>query len=169
MRRTLTLLATLALLWTIFAQINHALAAWRIYLFGGALFVAYSALTQPLRPGFAATILGGMICDANSPVTFGTHILLFAAAHLALFQIHERVPRDDNLSAIVVVLLTNLALFLVFSFLQIHHSPVPAAMWPRLITDLVCSQVFLVLVTPWFFALQARALVLTRADRPHFA
>ena len=51
-----------------------------------------------------------------------------------------------------------LALFLAFSFTQIHDSPAPATVWPRLIADLVCSQLFLVLVTPWFFALQAGAL-----------
>ncbi len=37
-------------------------------------------------------------------------------------------------------------------------SPSPAAAWPRLIADLVCSQVFLALIAPWFFALQHRAL-----------
>jgi rod shape-determining protein MreD len=110
-------------------------------------------------------MLGGLICDANAPVVFGTHMLLFAAAHVTLFHLRDRVPRDDNVSAIVVVLLTNLALFLVFSFTQIHDSPAPAAVWPRLIADLVCSQLFLVIVTPWFFALQAGALALARIPR----
>jgi hypothetical protein len=169
MRRTLILFATLLILWTVLAQLNHALTAWRIYLFAGALFVAFTALTQPPRAGFAATMLGGLICDANTPVPFGTHTLLFAAAHLTLFYVRERVPRDDNIAAITVVLLTNLALFLVFSFLQIHRSPAPAAVWPRLIVDLMCSQIFLVLITPWFFALQARALIAGRVDRSSFA
>jgi hypothetical protein len=169
MRRTLTLFVTLLILWTVLAQINHALTAWRIYLFAGALFVAFAALTQSPRAGFVATLLGGLVCDANAPVPFGTHTLLFAAAHLTLFYVRERVPRDDNIAAITVVLLTNLALFLVFSFLQIHRSPAPAAVWPRLIVDLLCSQIFLVVITPWFFALQARALILARVDRRSFA
>lgn len=169
MRRVLALFACLIVLWTVFAQLNHALGAWRVYLWGGALFVAYAALTQPLRPGFAASLLGGLVCDANAPVAFGTHTLLFAAAHAALFHVRERVPRDDNLAAITVVLLANLALFLVFSFLQIHNSPAPGAVWPRLIADLLCSQCVLGLVTPWFFALQARALALARAGREEFA
>lgn len=165
MRRTLLLFATLVVLWTMIAQLNHELAGLRVYLFAGALFVAYSALTQPRRAGLIATLLGGILCDANSAVVFGTHTLLFAAAHITVFQVRDRVPRDDNISAIIVVLLTNLALFLVFSFTQIHRSPAPAAMWPRLIADLVCSQLFLVLVTPWFFALQARTLALGRVLR----
>jgi rod shape-determining protein MreD len=165
MRRILVLSATLLLLWTIVMLVNDALAEKRIYLFVGGLFVAFSALTQPQRAGLTITIIGGLICDANAPVTFGTHMLLFAAAHLTLFHVRDRVPRDDNITAIVVVLLTNLALFLVFSFGQIHDSPAPAAIWPRLIADLLCSQVFLVLVTPWFFALQAGALALAQVPR----
>lgn len=165
MRRTLVLLGSLFLLWTIVAQLNDALSNVRVYVFAGALFVAFAALTQPKRAGLAAVMLGGLICDANAPVIFGTHMLLFATAHLTLFHIRDRVPRHDNVSATVVVLLTNLGLFLVFSFTQIHDSPIPAAVWPRLIADLVCSQLFLVLVTPWFFALQAGALALARVPR----
>jgi rod shape-determining protein MreD len=165
MRRTLTLFATLIILWTIVAQVNHALAENRVYLFAGGLFVAFAALTQPRRAGLVASVLGGLVCDANTPVIFGTHVLLFAAAHATLFRVRDRVPRDDNISAIIVVLLTNLALFLVFSFTQIHASPAPAAIWPRLISDLLCSQIFLALITPWFFALQVRSLALARVPR----
>ena len=165
MRRTLVLFVSLILLWALTSQINDALAAVRIYLFVGGLFVAFAALTQPKREGLAASMLGGLICDANSPVTFGTHMLLFAAALLTLHHVRDRIPRDDNVATIVVVLLTNLALFLVFSFGQIHDSPVPTAVWPRLIADLAGSQIFLVLITPWFFALQAGMLALARVPR----
>lgn len=160
-RRFLTLCFTLLLLWALVAQLNDALSSLRVYLFPAALFVAYSALTQPLRSGLFASCVGGLLCDANAPVAFGSHLLLFAVAHVILHHLRDRVPRDDNIAAIIVALLTNLALFLVFSIAQIHRSPAPAAVWPRLIVDLLCSQVFLVLVTPWFFALQARALELS--------
>ena len=168
MRRTLVLLASSLLLWTLVTQLNDALAGARVYLFTGALFVAFAALTQPHGAGLAATILGGLVCDAHAPVPFGLHALLFAGAHLALFRVRDRVPRGDNISAIVVVLLANLVLFLLFSFTQIHASPAPAVIWPRLVADLVCSQVFLALVTPWFFALQAGALTLARVGRHDF-
>lgn len=165
MRRTAILFATALLLWTVVSQVNHALASLRVYVFAGGLYVAFAALTQPRRSGLAASLLAGLVCDATTPVAFGTHLLLFAAAHLTVFHIRDRVPRNDNIGAVTVVLLTNLALFLVFSFGQIHDSPAPAAVWPRLIADLVCSQVFLVLITPWFFALQSCALALARLPR----
>lgn len=162
MRRFLTLSLTLLLLWALVAQVNDFLAGYRVYLFAGGLFVAFAALTQPLRAGIFASCVGGLICDANAPVTFGVHLLLFAIAHATLFHARERVPREDNIAVIIVTLLTNLALFVVFSFGQIQDAPAPAALGPRLLADLVCSQLFLVLVTPWFFALQNRSLELSQ-------
>ena len=38
-----------------------------------------------------------------------------------------------------------------------------ATAWPRMLSDLVWSQVALALFAPWFFALQARTLELARA------
>ncbi len=166
MRRTLVLAAALVVLWSVVSQANHLLTPLRVYLFTGGLFVAYAALTQPLRPGLAASILGGLVCDAQAPAgLFGAHTLLFAAAHLGIFQVRDRIPRDDTASRVVVALLANFALFLLLSFGQIRHSPAPAAAWPRLLADLLCSQVFLALISPWFFALQSRALVLTGVNR----
>ncbi len=169
MRRALTLFGSLLILWMIVAQLNHVLTGWRAFLFVGGLFVTFAALTQPLAAGFAASLLGGLVCDANSPAVFGTHTLLFAAAHLIVFHVRDRVPRDDTISRVVVALLTNLCLFLALSFTQIRHAPVPGAIWPRLLADLAFSQVFLALVAPWFFALQARALLLTGATRENLA
>jgi rod shape-determining protein MreD len=158
MRRIFALSLTSLILWAVLAQVNHALTDFRVYLFAGALFVSFTALTQTLRSGLTASIIGGLICDANSPVPFGTHVLLFTLAHVTVFHIRDRVPRDDNVAAVVLALFTNFALFLVFSFTQIHISPYPAAIWPRLLMDLLCSQILVAVITPWFFALQARAL-----------
>lgn len=165
MRASLITALTLVLLWTLIAQANHALSGMRVYLFAGALFVVFAALKLPLRGGMFATLIGGLVCDANSPVTFGTHMLLFVTAHAVLFHLRDRFPRDDTLARILIALLTNLAVFLIFSFIQIARSPAPAAVWPRLIADLICSQVVIALITPWFLALQHQALVLTRATR----
>ena len=161
MRRSLVLFATLVLLWAIVAELNHALSGWHVFVFAGGLFVGFAALSQPLRTGLAATLLAALVCDANSPVSFGTHVILFAAAHLTVFRLRDRVPREDNIAATLLVLFTNFALFLALSFTQIHASPAPGAVWPRLFADLVASQVFVVATTPWFFALQGRALALT--------
>jgi hypothetical protein len=170
MRRALVIAGAQLLLWTIVSQANHSLTGLHLYVFVGGLYVAYAALTQPIGPGLAGSIIGGLFCDATSPASlFGTHTLLFAAAHLGVFHVRDRIPRDETASRVVVALLTNLALFLVFSFSQVHRSPAPADVWPRLLVDLAASQVVLTLLAPWFFALQARALVICRVDRESLA
>ena len=165
MRRPLVTFLTLLVLWVVVAQVNHILASVHVYLFVGGLFVTYAALQLPSRDGLAAVLLAGLLCDANVPAPFGLQTLLFASAYAVISNLRDHVPRDETVARVIVALLANLAMFLVFSFALIGRGPAPAAVWPRLIFDLVCSQVFLVLVAPWFFALQARTLVLARVER----
>ena len=165
MRHIAAIFLSLVLLWAIVAEANHGLTGLRIYLFVGGLFVTYSALVLPWRAGLAVTLLGGLLNDANAPVAFGTHLVLFAAAFAIVSHLRDRLPRDDTIARIIVALLANLGLFLLLSFTQIGSSPAPGAAWPRLFADLACSQVFLALIAPWFFALQRRALLLARAER----
>src|SRR4051812_24866377 len=106
MRRILVLCLTPLLLWTIVAQLNHALSSFagmRVYLFVGSLYLTFAALTQPLQPGLASVVFGGMISDANSPTdVFGSHTLLFLAAYFVVYNLRDRIPRDDTTGRIVV-------------------------------------------------------------------
>jgi rod shape-determining protein MreD len=163
LRPLVTFLATFVL-WTLVAQVNHALAPTHVYLAVGGLGVAVAALVLPLRAGLIASFLNGLVYDAAAPVAFGTHALLFALAHAILFNLRDRLPRDDTTGQVVIALIANLGVFLAFSFIQITRSPAPAAAWPRLIADLVASQLFLAFIAPWFFALHRRALALARAE-----
>ncbi len=165
MRRTLVTFLTLLILWVIVAQVNHALSGAHVYLFVGGLFITYAALQEPIRAGLAAVLLAGLLCDSNTPVPLGVHTLLFAAAWAIVFNIRDHLPKDETIARILVALLVNLALFLVISFALVGRGPAPGTVWPRLICDLVCSQVFLAIVAPWFFALQARTLILARIER----
>ena len=162
MRRAFVIFITLLLLCAVLAELNHALTPWHVYLWIGGLFVTFSALTLALRPGIAASVCIGMILDASASIPFGTHALLFAAAHVVIFNIRDRVPRDETVARVVIALLANLALFLVLSFFLIARLPVPAAAWPRLIVDLLCSQLLIAAIGPWFFALQTGALEISR-------
>lgn len=158
MRRALVLFATTFLLWIIVSQLNHWLAPERIYLWIGGLVVTHAALFLPLRSGMAGSLLAGLLWDSATPVPFGTHALLFATAHALVFHLRDRVPRDETTAQVIVALFANLGLLLVFSFVLVQRGPAAAAVWPRAVFDLVCSQVFLALVAPWFFAFQARLL-----------
>lgn len=162
MRRALVIFLTLVLLWAALAELNHLASPRHVYFWIGGLFVTYSALVLSLRPGLLATLSAGLLCDASSPIPFGTHALLFAAAHAIIFNIRDRVPRDETAGRIIIALLANLSLFIVFSFFLISRLPLLASTWPRMIVDLICSQILIVLIAPWFFALQSAALELAR-------
>ncbi len=169
MRRTFTLFACHLILWTLVTQLNHELTSSHVYLFIGSLFITFAALTQPFASGLWATILIGLVFDANTPVAFGTHMILFATTHVLLGRLRDRVARDDIVGHMITVVLANLGLFLVFSFTQFVRLPSAAALWPRVLMDLICSQLFLALIAPWYFALQRRALVLARIEQERFA
>jgi rod shape-determining protein MreD len=162
MRRAFVIFATLILLWAVVLELNHALSPWHVYVWIGGLFVTYAALALPLRTGVFASLLGGMLCDASAPIPFGTHALLFAATHVVIFNIRDRVPRDETAARVIVTLLANFALSLVFSLFLISRLPSLANAWPRMLWDLICSQLLIVLIAPWFFALQAAALEIAR-------
>jgi len=164
MRQTLALFLSLLLLHALAGQVNHALTPLHIHLFAGGLFVTYAAFMLPLGPGMAVSLFGGAICDAAAPVPFGAHALLFAAAHALLFQLRARVPRDEPRIQLWAALAANLAFYLVLSYVTLARSPVRAQVLPRLASDLFWSEIVLAIVAPWFFALQARALQIARAE-----
>lgn len=163
-RRVFVLFLTQILLRFLLVQANHSLAAWHMHLFLGAAFLLHATLTFSFGEGLLLAFLAGFLYDAGAPVAFGTHAFLFAFGHVLLFRLRDRLPREETLGRVVVALFLNLALFLVFSFLQVSASGLGGALWPRLIFDLVWSQLALALIMPWFEALQERSLVLTRAQ-----
>ena len=164
--RALAIFLTQLLLGSLVGLANYSLAGAHLYLFAGGLLVAYAALALPWGAGLAVSFLAGAVADAAVPVPFGTQALLFAAAHTLLFHLRDRLPRDDTTSRLILALLANLGLFLALSALFVGRTPRPAEAWLRLLPDLVASQVFVAFVAPWFFALQERAVALTRPVSP---
>lgn len=162
MRRAAITFATMVLLWAVVGEINHALSSWHVYVWAGGLFILYPALALPLRDGMIATVLGGLLCDSTSGTPFGTCTLLLAGAHAVIFNLRDRVPRDETAGRVVIALFANLALILIFSFIQVTRLPNGGAVWPRIVCDLICSQLFIALITPWFVALQVRVLEVAR-------
>ncbi len=163
-RRWLIPFAAMLLLWSLVGQINHYLAPYGVSLFVGGLLVTFAALRLSLRPGLIATALAGLAVDAVEPVTFGTHLILFAGLHVVLYHLRSRFPREETILAVVTALLANLALFLAVSFVALGGHPAANSAWIRLFCDLGCSQVFVTAVAPWFFALQVHALAFAGVD-----
>ena len=139
-------------------QVNHSTAPTSVSLWMGGLAVTFASLRLGYREGLISVLLLGGLQDALAPVFFGLHVLLFATAHAIIFYIRNRFPREETVIGVLVALLANLGLFLVFSFTKIGASPAPGIVWGRLLVDLGFSQVALAAITPWFLALQERAV-----------
>jgi rod shape-determining protein MreD len=163
MRVALVLFLTLYLLRALVAEANTALSGLHVWLFAGGLFVVYSALMVPFRQGFAASVLGGLLCDSLTPVPFGTHAALFGAAHAAVYNLRERLQREETAVRVVIVVALNAAFFVVITLARVRHVPAVASVWPRLLSDFGWSEAAVALAAPWFFALQMRSLELARA------
>ena len=169
MRGTVALFLTLYLLRALVAEVNNSLSCLHIWLFAGGLFVAYSALMMPFRPGFVATLLAGLLCDSVTPAPYGTHAFLFSAAHIIVFNLRERMQRDDTAVRVIAALLINAGLFLALTFVRIRVAHGGAAAWPRMLSDLAWSEVAIAVAAPWFFALQLRTLEIARANLSRLA
>ncbi len=165
--RLLLAFLPLALLTLLVSQLNHICAPSHVYFFVGGLLVVFAALRLDFGVGFAAVFLAGLFVDAGEPLLrvgahsfFGVHAFLFASAQVLIFSLRGRLPREEMLVSVMFALLANVGIFLVFSLLYSGRSPNPIGVWPRLLADLVCSQVLIGLIAPWFFALQTRAFSL---------
>ena len=167
MLRLLLAFLPLALLNLLVAQLNHIFAPWHVYFFAGGLLVVFAALRLDFRTGFAAVFLAGLFLDSAEPLLrfghhefFGVHAFLFAAAQVLIYSMRGRLPREETVISVMFALLVNLGIFVVFSLLYTGRLPAPFSVWSRLLIDLICSQILIALIAPWFFALQARVFLL---------
>jgi len=159
-RATFILFACCVLLWTCVGQINHYLTPVHMSVFVGGLLVAFSALRVGFREGWWCSILIGLFVDSSAAVYFGFHALIFAIVHVIIYNFRGRFPREETFFGVIVAIFTNLALFIVISAGLIHRSPTPLDTLPRLLVDLLASEILVFVAGPWFFSLQERSLEL---------
>ena len=163
-RTTLIIFACCVVFRFLVSQLNHYLAPTHLSVFAGGLLVTFSALRLDFRAGCWSALLIGLLIDASAPVAFGFHGLLFVSAHVGVYNLRGRFPREETAFGVVVALIANLALFLVITAALLHRSPDPLDMLPRFFADLLVSELLILLVAPWFFALQERSLELSGAS-----
>ncbi len=157
-RTTFIVFACSVVLWVCYSQLNHYLAPLHVTVFAGGLLVTFPALRLSFREGWWVAVLIGLLIDASAPVSFGFHALLFAVAHGVIFNLRGRFPREETTFGLVVAQLANLALFLTITVALLHRSPEPLAQLPRLLLELLISEIFVAVSAPWFFALQEKSL-----------
>lgn len=141
-------------------ELNHYLATLGLSLTLAGLALPLTALRLSTLPGLLAVVLTGLAIDSLNDTAFGSTAVLFATCHLVLRAIRHRLARDSVPTHLAIALLANLALFFaqpLFSGSDLPHAS-PTVL--RVVVDLLFSQVVLIALAWWFFALQERALVL---------
>jgi len=93
-------------------------------------------------------------------VPFGTSLVLLGLIHATLLYGRRQFPREGSVFGIVVAQFANLFLFIALSFLLVGGNPRPADAWLRIFADLIASQLAILVLAPWFLALQSRAMEL---------
>jgi hypothetical protein len=172
-RRWLIVFASTLLLWSLVGQLNHCLAPYSVFISAGGLMVTFAALRLNLRNGLTATILIALAVDSVEPVPavghhllYGPHLLLFTTAHVFIFHLRTRFPREEVLFALGTALVANLGMFLGLFFIYVELAAPSASGTAalRMLADLGWSQLFILVTAPWFFSLQQRALELCNFD-----
>ncbi|MFH1497193.1 MAG: hypothetical protein ABII82_05135 [Verrucomicrobiota bacterium] len=151
----------LALLVRVF---NHHLAPLHLSLNVGGLLITLAALRLHPKAALASAFTIGLGLDAVSPVPFGQNALLLLTACCLVIGVRHRIPREELPVGIAVAVVINLFLLIARTLAFADAWPDPAAGWLRVFSDLVASQVFVVLIAPWFFSLQRHSLVWLGAD-----
>lgn len=168
-RWLIVLLANL-LLWSLVGTVNHHLSRFSflwleycsVHLYVGGMLVVYSALRLNPKHGWIGISLTGLIIDSLEPIPFGTSTILLGIAYATLLYGRRRFPREGSIFAVVVALFANLFLIIALSFLIIGANPNPGHAWLRIFVDLITSQLVILIITPWFLALQNQAMQLAR-------
>jgi rod shape-determining protein MreD len=146
------------ILWAIVAQLDHYLSAWDVSVFAGGLCVSFAALRLSPREGYRALLLTGLWFDAAAPVPFGLHALLFLFAHAVIHSFRTRLAREDTLVGLLVAAIANLGLIVALTAGLLHRNPALWELWPRLSVDSLISFCAVILLGPWYFAMQEQLL-----------
>lgn len=161
-RRTLVVFCCGLILFILSRQLNHSLAGFGLSVWIGGLLVTFPSLRLAPQQGFNACFALGLLVDAFSPFPFGLNAFLFGVSQLIIVRIRNRLASEELIIATVVALITNLALFLILSFVllgRVQGAPVSGL---RLLSDLLLSQVIIGISAGWFFAFQESTLQLAR-------
>jgi hypothetical protein len=140
-------------------QLNHYLAHAPVSVFLAGLCLPVAGLRLRFRPGLIAMFLSGLVLDAARPVPFGSSALLLGTLFTCWHSVRSRLPRDGVAPPLIGALVANLGLFLVQPLL-LGAPLATGATASRILVDLLFSQLAVVLLGTWFFALQEQALLL---------
>ena len=141
-------------LWFLMGELNHWVAPWQISFYLAGLFLTFGFIRLPLQQGLLHTSAIALWLDASSPHPLGLGLFLFLFLHLTIYSMRYRFPSDETSWNVFIAFLVNLIAFLTLSLWHAGGHPSHSLYWLRCLSDLLASQILLILLAPWFFALQ---------------
>jgi len=157
LRWVMVLVANLCLI-VLSAEVNHYLAPLALHVYPGGVLLVFGILHLRLRQGLMANGITALVLDAINPLTFGYTFLLMVTCHVVLYSVRGQFARDSVKSNFLVALGLNLVLIIAFGIAASGGVPDASAFWGKIITDSTISVAVILLVLPWFLALQKAAL-----------
>ncbi len=151
------------LLWAMTQQLNHSLGEWHLHVFISGLIITFPSLRLEHAHAWKCILFIGLLSDAAAPVPFGAHAFLFLLSHAILHKLRQRFPEHDVIFSLSCALAVNAGLMLALTLGLGHRAPTAVSLWTPMLVNLALSSAVIVIITPWTFALQLRALELAGA------
>lgn len=164
MRTFLVSTAIATLLWSLCQQLNHSLGEWHLHVFISGLLITFPSLRLEHSTAWKSILFLGLLSDATAPVPFGTHAFLFLLSHAILHKLRQRFPEHDMIFSLTCALAVNTGLMLALTLGLGHRAPSASSLWSPVLINSLLSSAVIVLIAPWTFALQLRALELAGAS-----
>lgn len=130
-------------------QVNAILSAWSIYLVLDSFYLLFAGLYLRGAAGFITITVTAMAVEATLPFPSGIHLIIYIFSFLLLNQTRARSSRESPYQVMGLAFFINLTIFLFFTVSSGTLSLPSPALWLRLFSDLLLSQiVVIILVIP---------------------
>ncbi|OHE73496.1 MAG: hypothetical protein A2007_03865 [Verrucomicrobia bacterium GWC2_42_7] len=136
-------------------MVNDAFAPLSIHLSVIGLLAIFPALYLPLGQGFLCVILIGLFWDTPLPYSALPFLLL---DFTIIAFIKHRIRRQDYLQCSVIALIGNFFILLFLALFNSKSSFFHFNYWLRIFTDILLSEIMILICCYWFFNFQKTLL-----------
>ena len=134
--------------------VNNSLAPFSLHLCFYGLFVYYSAIRLSFTSGLIAVVITGLILDSVEGFTMGTNILILSFIYTFWSWFREEFNAHSLWHNMLIVQSSNLLTILTLSIYIGLKNHIGGYYWLSVLTNLMLSQLLLMVVSPWFLSIQ---------------
>ena len=143
-----------ALLFFLINKLNHSISQYSLYFFLNGIYLIFAATNIRLKTGLFCSFITGLFLDSMFPYSFGLSTVCFIPLHFLLYKNRYKLHRDQNWHITLLAFAINLLLIAILFFSNSNGHLFELPYFIHCTTDLVISQILLILSAPWFFDFQ---------------